>query len=539
MNHAEFDYLVIGAGSAGCALAGRLSENAQLSVCVIEAGGRDDSVLVKAPLGLIVMVPFGLVNSWHYFTQPQAGLGQRKGFQPRGKVLGGSSSINAQVYTRGNPRDYDAWAALGNVGWSYADLLPLFKRAENSHCFKDSPYHGNEGPLHVSYLRSPSPLNESFRAACVEKGIPLNPDYNGERQYGISPTQATQFNGERWNAARAYLHSNAARTNLRIETGCHVQKILFEGKRAIGVELLQGGQKRVLKARKEVILSAGAFASPQLLMLSGIGPAAHLQEHGIAVLHDLPGVGQNLQDHVTSSLIYRTPLWRETVGISLRGGMALIKACFEWRSRRTGWVTSCAAESNGFISTEDKPDYPDIQMAFIPSIVDNHTRNLHLGHGYTLHTTLMRPKSRGTVRLRNADAHSPPLIDPQFFSHPDDMATSIKGARMGFEILEAPAMQHCKAKRMHDFDIYNDAEMERFLRQNCDTEYHPVGTCKMGPDSDALAVVDAHLRVRGLENLRVVDASIMPNLISGNTNAISMVIGEKAADAILAQHLNT
>jgi choline dehydrogenase len=535
MKSEEYDYLVIGAGSAGCAVAGRLAKDTDLSVCVIEAGGNDHSVLIKAPLGFAAMVPFGLANSWHYFTQKQAGLGQRKGFQPRGKVLGGSSSINAQVYTRGNSRDYDAWAALGNVGWAYSDLLPIFKRAENSHCFNDNPYHGTDGPLHVSYLRSPSPLNESFRAACVERGIPLNSDYNGERQYGISPTQATQFNGERWNAARAYLHSNSGRKNLLIETGCHVQKILFDGKRAVGVEMIQGGHKRVLKARKEVILSAGAFGSPQLLMLSGIGPGAHLRENWISVLHDLPGVGQNLQDHITTSLIYRSPLWRETVGISLRGSLALVKACWEWHKRRTGWITSCAAESNGFISTEANPDYPDIQLAFIPSIVDNHNRNVHFGHGYTLHTTLMRPKSRGTVRLQDADAQSPPVIDPQFFSHPDDMATSIKGARMGFEILEASAMAHCKGKRLHDFDIDNDEQMEKFLRQNCDTEYHPVGTCKMGPVSDKMAVVDAQLRVRGLENVRVVDASIMPNLISGNTNAISMVIGEKAADCIMQE----
>ena len=241
------------------------------------------------------------------------------GFQPRGKVLGGSSSINAMVYTRCNRNDYDGWAAAGNPGWSYADLLPLFKRAENSHCFTDNEYHGNNGPLHVSYLRSPSPANEAFRAACVEKGIPLNPDYNGASQFGMSPAQVTQYNGERWNAARAYLHANADRKNLTVLNGCHTRKVIFEGKTAVGVELRCEGQVQQIRARKEVILSAGAYGSPQLLMLSGIGPAAHLQQHGIAVLHDLPGVGQNLQDHVTSNLIYRTPRWKDTVGISVRG----------------------------------------------------------------------------------------------------------------------------------------------------------------------------------------------------------------------------
>jgi choline dehydrogenase-like flavoprotein len=528
----EFDYIIVGGGSAGCALAGRLSEDPNVSVCVMEAGGSDDSVFVKAPLGVVAMVPWGLMFSWHYFTTPQTGFKGRKGFQPRGKVLGGSSSINAMVYTRCNRNDYDGWAALGNPGWSYADLLPLFKRAENSHCFHDNPYHGNAGPLHVSYLRSPSPANEAFRAACVEKGIPFNPDYNGETQYGISPTQATQFNGERWNAARAYLHANADRKNLHVWTQCQTRKVLLDGKVATGVEVRRAGATLQVKAKREVILSAGAFGSPQLLMLSGIGPKAHLQQHGIAVVHDLPGVGQNLQDHITTSLIYRTPRWKDTVGLSLRGSWEMLKAMIQWRRERKGWITSCVSESNGFVSTTGNTDHPDIQLAFLPSIVDNHTRNVHLGHGYTLHTTLMRPKSRGSVTLQSADPSQAPLIDPGFFTHPDDMATSIKGARIGFGILEAQALAAYRGKRLHDFDINDDAAMEAFLRKNCDTEYHPVGTCKMGPDSDPMAVVDAQLRVRGIDKLRVVDASIMPHLVSGNTNAPTMVIGEKAADLI-------
>jgi choline dehydrogenase-like flavoprotein len=532
MDLQEFDYVIVGGGSAGCALAGRLSEDPGTTVCVLEAGGADHSVFVRAPLGIIVMVPWGVMNSWHYFTTPQKGFNGRKGFQPRGKVLGGSSSINAMVYTRCNRNDYDGWAAQGNPGWSYADLLPLFKRAENSHCFSNNEYHGNSGPLHVSYLRSPSPANEAFRAACVEKGIPLNPDYNGASQFGISPTQATQYNGERWNAARAYLHANADRKNLTVLNGCHTRKVLFEGKTAIGVELRRDGQVHQIRARKEVILSAGAFGSPQLLMLSGIGPKAHLQQHGIAVVHDLPGVGQNLQDHVTSNLIYRTPRWKDTVGISVRGAWEIIKAIFQWRKERKGWITTCVSESNGFVSTCGNPDHPDIQLAFLPSIVDEHTRKTHLGHGYTLHTTLMRPKSRGSVTLQSADPNQPPAIDPGFFTHPDDMAVAIKGARMGFEILEAKAMAPYRGKRLHPFDVNDDKAMEAFLRATCDTEYHPVGTCKMGPDTDPMAVVDAQLRVKGVQGLRVVDASIMPALTTGNTNAPSMVIGEKAADLI-------
>lgn len=310
MDTAEFDYVIVGAGSAGCVVAGRLTEDPGVSVCMLEAGGSDHSVFVRAPLGLAVMLPYGLMNSWHYFTAPQAGLGGRQGFQPRGKVVGGSSSVNAQVYTRCNRNDYDGWAAMGNPGWSYDELLPLFKRAENSHCFSNDPYHGNEGPLHVSYLRSPSPANEAFRAACIEQGIPFNPDYNGASQYGVSPTQATQFNGERWNAARAYVHphlygdpgeaggglpaaargATSRRPNLQVWTDSHSRRILFEGKRAVGVEIRRGGQVQQVRARREVILSAGAFGSPQLLMLSGVGPGAHLQQHGVPVLHDAAGV---------------------------------------------------------------------------------------------------------------------------------------------------------------------------------------------------------------------------------------------------------
>lgn len=528
----EFDYVIVGGGSAGCALAARLSEDPNTTVCVLEAGGPDSSVLVKAPLGFALMLPFGLMNSWHYFTTPQKGLGGRKGFQPRGKVLGGSSSVNAQVYTRCNRKDYDGWAALGNPGWAFADLLPLFKRAENSHCFTNNEYHGNSGPLHVSFLRSPSPANDAFRAACIEKGIPFNPDYNGAQQYGISPTQATQYNGERWNAARAYLHANADRQNLTVRTGCHTRKVLFEGKTAVGVEYRQHGHVLQVRARQEVILSAGAYGSPQLLMLSGIGPLAELQKHGIAPVQVLLGVGQNLQDHITTNLIYRTPRWKDTVGVSPRGAWEIAKAIWQWRRERKGWVTSCASESNGFVSTCGDTEHPDIQFAFLPSIVDDHTRKPHLGHGYTLHTTLMRPKSRGSLTLQSADPHQAPAIDPAFFTHPDDITVAMKGARMGFEVLEAKAMAAYRGKRLHPFDVNDDRALEHFLRTTCDTEYHPVGTCKMGPDSDPMAVVDAHLRVRGVQSLRVVDASIMPNLVSGNTNAPTMVIGEKAADLI-------
>jgi len=532
MNVQEFDYVIVGGGSAGCALAGRLSEDPGTSVCVLEAGGEDHSVFVRAPLGIIVMVPFGLMNSWHYFTTPQKGFNGRKGFQPRGKVLGGSSSINAMVYTRCNRNDYDGWAAAGNPGWSYADLLPLFKRAENSHCFSNNEYHGNSGPLHVSYLRSPSPANEAFRAACVEKGIPLNPDYNGATQFGISPTQATQYNGERWNAARAYLHANADRRNLTVLKGCHVRKVVFEGKTATGVELRRDGRVEQIRARKEVILSAGAFGSPQLLMLSGIGPKAHLQQHGIAVLHDLPGVGQNLQDHIDYVQSWTVPSHTASFGASPRGIGQIARAMFEWRRQRSGMVTSTIATAGAFFRSAPEVAVPDLQLVFVVALVDDHARKAHLGHGISCHVDVLRPYSRGTVGIRSSNPRVAPVIDPQFLSDERDLALLVQGWQMQQRILESKPFDPIRGKMLYPVRADDAAAMAQDIRNRADTQYHPVGSCKMGPDSDPMAVVDARLRVRGVRGLRVADASIMPTLIGGNTNAPSIMIGEKLADLL-------
>jgi len=533
MRFQEFDFIVVGAGASGCAVAGRLSEDPNLSVCLLEAGPSDNTIFVRAPLGFAATAPLG-INSWGFHTVPQKGFNGRKGFQPRGKIMGGSSSVNAMVYTRGNSNDYNQWAALGNAGWGYQDLLPLFKKAENNECFGATEYRGVGGPLNVSFLRSPSLLNEAFMQACAEQGIPRNPDYNAARQYGVSPAQVTQKNGERWNAARAYIAPHTARPNLTVITGAHSRRVLLEGKRASGVEYLHNGATVHITARREVILSSGSFGTPQLLMLSGIGPAAHLQQHGIAVQHDLPGVGQNLQDHVTAVLIYRTPRVDATLGMSLRGAWALIKSIFQWRSKRTGWISTNVSETQAFISTEGNQDHPNIQLCLCTGIVDDHTRKPHLGHGYTMHVTLMRPKSRGTVTLASAKHTDAPLIDPAFFSHPDDMAVLIKATQMGYDIMESKALTPHRGKLIYPLERHNVAQIEQFLRKNSDTEYHPVGTCKMGPASDPMAVVDATLKVHGLRGLRVVDASIMPQLITGNTNAPSMVIGEKAAQLIRA-----
>jgi len=530
-----FDYVIVGGGSAGSVLAGRLSEDPSISVCLLEAGGPDTSALIHAPLGFAMAVPLGMFR-WGYNTVPQKGLGGRKGFQPRGKVMGGSSSINAMVYTRGNRRDYDNWAALGNPGWAYKDVLPLFRRAENNECFGSTDYRGTGGPLNVAYLRSPSAINEAFIRACEQAGVPRNPDYNGERQFGVSPSQVTQKNGERFSAAKAYVTPHLNRKNLTVITRAHTNRLLFDGKRVVGVEYQHQGTARQLAARCEVLLCAGTFASPQILMLSGIGPATELRKHGISVMHELPGVGQNLHDHVTTVLIHRTSRTDATLGVSLRGGWALLKSLFEWRTKRTGWLTSNVAETQGFISTEGNPDHPDIQLALCTAIVDDHNRKQHLGHGFSLHVTLMRPKSRGSVTLKSAKPSDEAIIDIGFLNDPHDLQTLIKGTEMAYDILQSSALTPFRGKLIHQLARDDPAQIAKYLRKHSDTEYHPVGTCKMGPDTDPMAVVDASLRVHGLQGLRVVDASVMPQVVTGNTNAPTMMIAEKAADMIRQRH---
>lgn len=531
MSQQEFDYVVVGGGSAGCCVAGRLSEDPTSLVCLLEAGGSDNSVFVRAPLGFAATSSLN-INSWGYNTVPQAGFNGRKGFQPRGKVMGGSSSINAMVYTRGNANDYNNWSALGNAGWSYQDILPYFKKSENNECFGETHYRGVGGPLNVSFLTSPSPLNQAFIQACNEQGIPTNPDYNGEKQHGVSPGQVTQKGGERWNAARAYVDPHRHQTNLQVISHAHATQILFEGKRAIGVRYMINGVQHEVKARKEVIISGGAFGSPQLLMLSGVGPALHLNDLGIPLVHELPGVGQNLQDHLTTVLIYKTQKINDAMGFSLKGAWNLGKAMLEWRSKRTGWITSNVSETQAFVSTEGNPDHPNIQLALCTGIVDDHARKIHMGHGYTLHVTLMRPKSRGSLTLASQNPMDKPLIDPAFFNHPNDINTLVEGTQIGLKVMGSQALSSYRGNMIYPVDAQNVEQIKSFLRDHSDTEYHPIGTCKMGPVHDPMAVVDSELRVHGLQNLRVIDASVMPQLISGNTNAPTIMIAEKGADFI-------
>jgi choline dehydrogenase-like flavoprotein len=526
-----FDYVVIGGGSAGSVLAARLSEDASVKVCLLEAGGSDSSVLIQCPAGLALLAKNGQAN-WTFETVPQPGLNGRRGYQPRGKVLGGSSSVNAMIYVRGQREDYDRWAAEGNAGWSFADLLPYFKRAEHNERGADA-YHGTGGPLNVMDLRSPNRYGPNFVQAGQQAGIPVNSDFNGATQEGVGPYQVTHRNGERCSAAKAYLTPNLSRPNLQVVTHAHTTRLLFEGKRAVGVEYRQGNELKQVRAQREVLLCAGALQSPQILMLSGVGPGAQLRQHGITTLHDLPGVGANLHDHVDVVLGVDAPHLKDFFGLSAVGMWRALGAMSEWRRHRSGPLTTNFAEAGGFIKSSPMVATPDLQLHFVIGKLVDHGRKTVFGHGYSCHVCLLRPASRGTLKLASADPMAAPLIDPNFFGHPDDMPRMVAGFRLMRHILSQPALAGLGGREMaSSAGAHSDAEIEAFIRQYGYTIYHPVGSCRMG--SGPLDVVDAELRVHGLQGLRVVDASMMPSIVSGNTNAPVIAVAEKAADLIKA-----
>ncbi len=536
-----FDYVIVGGGSAGCVLAARLSEDPAVRVCLLEAGPTDKNILIHVPAGLALMAKSNQVN-WALSTVPQPGLNGRRGYQPRGKVLGGSSSVNAMIYIRGHRADFDHWAAQGNPGWSYADVLPYFKKAEHNERGADD-YHGTGGPLNVMDLRSPNRFGQYFVEAAQQAGYALNPDFNGAEQEGVGAYQVTHRNGERMSAAKAYLTpllstvagGPAARPNLSVITDALATRVLFEGNRAVGVEYRRAGVTAIARAEREVLVCAGALLTPQLLMLSGIGPAEHLRSIGIPVLCDSPGVGAQLHDHIDVVQVYDSAANTDLFGLSLTGAVNAVKGIFEWRDRRSGMLTTNFAEAGGFVRSSPELSAPDLQFHFVIAKLVDHGRSTQFGHGFSCHVCLLHPKSRGSVRLESADPTKPPAIDPNFLAEREDMDKLIIGFRKMRQIFNAAAIAPYRGAELFSADAQSDAQIEAYIRKTADTVYHPVGSCRMGPaDTDPL---DAQLRVKGVQGLRVVDASIMPSVVGGNTNAPVIMIAEKIADLIRGRAL--
>jgi len=526
---AEFDYVVVGAGSAGCVLANRLSANGKHSVLLLEAGPKDSNIWIHVPLGYGKLFKEKTVN-WMYQTEPEPGLHGRQVFQPRGKVLGGSSSINGLLYVRGQHEDYDRWRQRGNVGWGFDDVLPYFKKAENQQRGADD-YHGAGGPLSVSDWRHEDPLSEAFVKAAVETGIPFNPDFNGKTQEGAGFFQTTTQRGRRASSAYSYLRPAMARSNLHVETDALAQRILFEGKRAKAVEYKQNGNLRTARARKEVLVSSGAYNSPQLLQLSGVGPGDLLKTHGIEVVLDAEGVGNDLQDHLQVRLITRCAqkvTLNDIVNHPVRRAMAGVRYALS----RSGPLTIAAGTSGAFFKTNPRLASPDIQIHFIPFSTDKMGEKLHPFSGFTASVCQLRPESRGSLKIRSADPAAPPEIRINYLATETDRAAFVDGINILRKILAAPALKPYSVEEVYPgAKAASDEELLDYCRKTGSTVYHPTSTCRMGNDS--LAVVDQRLRVRGIEGLRVVDASVMPDLMSGNTNAPTIMIAEKASDMIL------
>ncbi len=524
-----FDYIIIGAGSAGCALAHRLSEDPAVKVLLLEAGPSDWHPFIHMPAGLAKLVGKKGVN-WDYSTVAEPHLNHRALWWPRGKVLGGSSSINAMCYIRGVPADYDDWAAAGAEGWHWDNVLPYFRKSEGNQRGADA-LHGGDGPLGVSDLRYTNPLSQVFIDAAHQHGLPVNGDFNGAQQHGAGFYQVTQRDGARCSSAAAYLTPIRHRPNLTVHTGALVNRITFEGRRANGVTYTRRGQAMHQPAAREVILSGGAINSPQVLMLSGIGPADHLRKHGIPVLHDAPGVGQNLQDHLDICTLFHST---QRVTYDRVGDLQI--AYNYYLRGRSGPGSSNIAEAGGFARSPLAPDArDDIQFHFVPAMLDDHGRRRLPGDGYTLHACFLRPRSRGRVSLVSANGADKVRIEANYLSDPDgfDLKMMVECAKISREILAQKAFDAYRGAPIFPARTdLSDAELAEFVRAKAETVYHPIGTCRMG--RDAQAVVDTHLRVNGVEGLRVVDASVMPNLIGGNTNAPTIMIAERAADLIKA-----
>jgi len=526
-----YDFIIIGGGSAGCVLAERLSACGHYQVCLLEAGPKDTHWSIHLPLGLIELMKSKTLN-WQFNSEQENSQNNRSIFNPRGKVLGGSSSINAMLYVRGQKEDYDHWAELGNTEWSFDKVLPYFKSTEHQERGENN-YHGVDGELNVADSRSQIIIGNDFISAAHAAGYPLNDDFNSEQQEGIGYYQVTQKNGQRHSAATAFLTPNLSRSNLTIITDSLVEKVIIENKKATGVAFKHKGKTQKIFAKNEILLSAGAFNSPQLLMLSGVGPKDELAQHNIELIHELPGVGKNLQDHVDIMIVNQTKR-TDVLAYRPKASLWFVNQMREYFSKKRGILTSTVAEAGGFIKSTPELNRPDLQLHFIPAAMDDHGRNnkMLLNYGISLHTCLLRPKSRGYVALFGNKPNLHPKIHLNMLSEPDDQQIMIKAVKIARNIFRnTPLSEDVTNEILPGNDCQSDEELLKYVKDKANTIYHPVGTCKMGNDN--MAVVDQTLKVHGIENLRVVDASIMPTLISGNTNAPTIMIAAKIADDIL------
>lgn len=528
----QFDYVIVGAGSAGAVLAARLSANPAVTVCLLEAGGKDTNPLIHMPFGLSLLSRFDRIG-WGYFTAPQTQLNDRELFWPRGKTLGGSSSVNAMCYIRGQREDYDRWQREGAEGWSFNDVLPWFKKAEDFFAGADA-YHGVGGPLRVEALKHTDRLSGKFVSAAADVGLPVLNDFNREQRQGLGMYHVTQRDGRRWSTAQAYLKPALNRPNLTVITQALAEKVLLQDGRAHGLQYRVKGRGHRVYARKEVLLCGGAINSPHLLMLSGIGPKEMLIDKGILVYKDLPGVGQNLQDHLDAIVQYKATS-RDGYAVAVSAIPRYIKAGVQYLFGRNGLLSSNIAEAGGFASSSlAQAGQPDMQFHFLPAILADHGRRSVYGYGFGVHVCALYPKSRGMLTLQSSHPSDHPLIEPNYLTHPDDIAVLVDGIRLAQKLVASKSFDDVRGPAMLPEDGDNsDAALIEFIREHAESIYHPVGTCKMGKAEDAMAVVDNQCRVHGVAGLRVIDASVMPSLIGGNTNAPTIMIAERVADFIL------